>query len=268
MHRHMEGSQLIGSGDLDYHNIQVLGRYILNNAISTVINCSGFTGRPNVDEGEIKKEECWRLNVVSPLRINELCNALGIKYIHISSGCIYSGYEKEFVEEDKPNFGLFDYSSFYSKSKHAFELMSAHLNNKILRIRMPISPDTSSRNFLIKIKNYDNLISEKNSKTYIPDLCKFIENLLEVKTASFWSGKQDVYNVVNPNPLTTKEMVARMVKKKYFNERWTFVDISKLNIVAPRSNCVLNGDKASKIYQLRNEIDILEESLNKIVCAV
>ena len=27
---------------------------------NVIINCSGFTGRPNVDEGESKKEECWK----------------------------------------------------------------------------------------------------------------------------------------------------------------------------------------------------------------
>lgn len=100
---------------VNYHEIAELHTYLLNNDIGVVINASGFTGRPNVDEAEFKKELCWKLNVSSPLDINKLCNDLDVKYIHISSGCIYDGHEKVFNEDDKPNFGLFDESSFTQK---------------------------------------------------------------------------------------------------------------------------------------------------------
>lgn len=252
---------LESSKTLNYHDQKDLYKYLLNNNIHVVINCSGFTGRPNVDEGELKKEECWRLNVLSPLKVNKTCNLLNVNYIHISSGCIYTGYDKEFIEEDAPNFGLYDQSSFYSKSKHAFEIHSRELNNKIIRIRMPITPDKSSRNFLTKILNYDNLISFVNSKTYIPDLCNFIQNLID-KECSYWKG-QDIYNVVNSNPLSTEEITKIMTKHGFKNPNWKFVDVSSLNILAPRSNCVLNGEKANKIYQMRDEIDILEETLSE-----
>ena len=39
---------------LDYSDQVVLSRFILNNDIKYIVNCFGFTGRPNVDEGEIK----------------------------------------------------------------------------------------------------------------------------------------------------------------------------------------------------------------------
>jgi len=251
------------SKELNYHNVSILSKFLLNNDIKIVINCSGFTGRPNVDEAEIKKEECWELNVISPLKLNRICNKLGVKYIHISSGCIYNGYDKEFTETDKPNFGLFDHSSFYSKSKHAFELMSNNLDNKIVRIRMPITPDENPRNFLVKIKNYDNIISMVNSKTYIPDLCKFIKNLMDIDTEGFWQG-QDIYNVVNPNPLDTLQIAKRMIEADWANKNWKFVDLKDLNIIAPRSNCVLNGEKANKIYQMLSESEIIDNSLLRI----
>ena len=100
--------------ELDYSNSLELRKFILNNDISYVINCSGFTGSPNVDEGELKKKKCWYLNVLLPLKLSKICKSIGVGYIHISSGCIYSGYEKEYVEQDEPNFGLYDNSSFYS----------------------------------------------------------------------------------------------------------------------------------------------------------
>lgn len=261
----LPNSELVGSKDLDYHNFKVLGKYLLNHGVDVVINCSGFAGRPNVDQAEEKKEECWWLNVTSPMRIAQLCNTLGIRYVHISSGCIYDGYDKQYRETDKPNFGLFDYSSFYSKTKHAFEMMSDHLDVKIIRIRMPISPDNNPRNYLSKIRKYDNIINMSNSKTYIPDLCNFINTLLKIETSGFWKG-HDTYNVVNPNALFTETIASAMLNVGCGNKNWKFVKLEDLEIVAPRSNCILDPSKAMKIYPMRDEIDIVKEAVNTMVC--
>jgi len=259
-------THLKSSDDLNYHDIKVLSRFLLNNDIDLVINCSGFTGRPNVDEGEIKKELCWKLNVESPLCINRLCNGLGVRYVHISSGCIYDTYDKIYTEESNPNFGLFNVSSFYSKSKHAFETLSRCFDNKIIRIRMPITPYETQRNYLTKIKNYDNIIDKLNSKTYIPDLCNFIHNLLKHNTIGFWNG-QDIYNVVNPNPLDTRTIISKMKEFGYDNPNWKFVDLKDLDIKAPRSNCVLDNTKSNIIYQMRDELEIINEALTNITHA-
>lgn len=249
---------LVRKSDLNYHDHRVLTRYLLNNNIGLVINAAGFTGRPNVDEGEVKKSECWDLNVAIPLNLNRSCNNIGVKYFHISSGCIYDGYSKHFSEQDEPNFGLFDRSSFYSKSKHAFELMSKGMSNKIIRIRMPITPDDNPRNYLNKILKYDNLIEFKNSKTYIPDLCIFIDNLIQYDNLNPTLG-QDIYNVVNPEPLWTSDLCRLMGSFGVCNNKWSFVDIKDLDIKSPRSNCVLSSEKSNKVYIMRTESEIIKE---------
>lgn len=253
----------LGSDEFDYHNISKLTKFILNKGIDTVVNCSGFTGRPNVDEAESRKKECWFLNVQSPLEINRACNIVDVRYVHISSGCIYTGYEKVFTEKDDPNFGLFDESSFYSKSKHSFELMSKGLHNKIVRVRMPVCNDlTNPRNYLKKIMEYPNLINYLNSKTYIPELCGFIEALMEADID--WIG-QDIYNVVNHEPMNTSQIVGEL---NWFNEgNWkqlnpNWVELEDLDIVAPRSNCVLDNTKALKIFKLSDETTILNMVCN------
>lgn len=253
--------------ELDYNDSNSLGRYILNNDINLVINCSGFTGKPNVDEAEHKKQLCWQLNVVSPLQVAKTCNGLGVKCVHVSSGCIYSGYSKHFVEEDTPNFGLFNESSFYSKSKHAFETLTQDLNLKILRIRMPICYDlTNPRNYLNKIMKYPNLIDFSNSKTFIPDLCGFIDTMLD-QPNSWWGGKQDIYNIVNPEPLATYDVVELLNKGneggwRKLDPKW--ITLSELDTVAPRSNCVLNNNKASKLYQFKTETQFMWMIMNNI----
>jgi dTDP-4-dehydrorhamnose reductase len=249
--------------NLDYSDQSVLSKFLLNNKIEYVINCSGFTGRPNVDEGEIKKKECWELNVLLPLKISKICKALNINYIHISSGCIYSGYEKEFTEEDAPNFGLYDHSSFYSKSKHAFETLNDY--GCTIRVRMPFGDDLHERSFITKILKYDNLVNYKNSKTYLPDLCNFIEYIVD---NSINANKIGLINFVNPEAKDTEFLVERMkVFNSYQNKNWKFVDIKDINITAPRSNCVLSIDKLKSMFpdfHIETEADAIEMALTNI----
>lgn len=249
------------SSELNYHDQNILYKYLLNNDITTLINCSGFTGRPNIDEAETKKELCWELNVMSPLRVNKLCDLLNVNYIHISSGCIYDGYEKEWSERDSSNYGLFtNHSSFYSKSKHAFELLSQDLKGTIIRIRMPFGPDDSHRNYIHKIARYENLIDFKNSKTYIPDLCEFVSII-----CNKYKSSKEYYNVVNPNPMTTKQICDIMREYGFHNVNWKFVTLSELQISTSRSNCVLNGDKANDVFKMKTEEEALRECFEIIL---
>ena len=247
---------------LDYGDRSVLGKFLLNNGITHVINCSGFTGRPNVDEGELRKKECWDLNVVVPLKVSKTCKELGINYIHISSGCIYSGYEKEFTEEDEPNFGLYNHSSFYSKSKHAFETLNDY--GCIIRVRMPFCDDYHERNFITKIHKYDNLISYRNSKTYISDLCCFIEYLIDKNISANDIG---IINFVNPDAQDTKYLVDRMKVFGAENKNWKIVEIEDIDIKAPRSNCVLSMDKFNRLFpdfHVESEKDAIDMALTNM----
>lgn len=252
-------TELVSSSKVNYHNRKELWHLLLNSEPTIVINCSGFTGRPNIDEAEVKKSECWQYNTVSPVQVTELCSDFGVKHIHVSSGCIFTGYDKTYTEEDVPNFGLWNESSFYSKSKHAYETLTTRYPVKILRIRMPISGMDSERCYLSKIVKYDKLINYVNSKTSISELCIFIDRLL-AKEDLAWD-KQDIYNVVNPNPLTTVEVVEFLKLAGKHNPNWKIVPMDEIPIVAPRSNCVLDNTKADSIYKFKPEGYALLETL-------
>lgn len=248
---------VLSSKTVNYHDPKTFHNYLLNKNPKYVINCSGFTGRPNVDEAEDKKELCWFLNVTSPLNILRECDKRSIRYIHIGSGCIYDGFEHIYNEKDDPDYGLFsNYSSFYSKTKHAFEVESRNHPFKLIRIRMPISSINDERCFLSKIKKYDRLISYMNSKTDLDDLGGFINVLMKNTESwgnSWWELNQDIYNVVNPVPLTTREICVLMERHGHNNPNWTFVSLDDLDIKAGRSNCVLDNSKASKLYKFKTE---------------
>ena len=253
---------IVSRKQLDYADQAVLYKFILNNDIKYIVNCSGFTGRPNVDEGETRKKECWNLNVVIPLNISNTCKQLNVKYIHISSGCIYSGYEKVWSEQDEPNFGLFDHSSTYSKSKHAFETLNDY--GCIIRVRMPFCDDYNPRSYLTKIHNYDQLINFKNSKTYVPDLCMFIEYLID-KNVDL--SIVNTINFVNPGALDTMQVIDIMTTYGMNNPKWVFVDPKLLNMAAPRSNCVLSINKLKCLFpdfHIQTEKEALDGALANI----
>lgn len=267
--------KVITRKDVDYTCIDTLGSYIddefrYQEGIDVVINCSGYTGTPNIDSAEYEKDLCWKLNVTAPINVQHICRSYGIAYIHISSGCVYTGYSRVFNESDTPNFGLFDAeSSFYSKSKHAFELQSAQLPGIIFRIRMPFGPDKHSRNYLSKIVSYDNLIDYVNSRTYMPDFAKavayVIEQLDSPKLTQRIDSQHTVFNVVNDDPLSVKEATEIMLQHGYGNPNWQFVDISKLNLAAGRSNCIVSADKIKRFgVNIRTDRECLLEALQAI----
>tara|TARA_R110000744_G_scaffold259367_1_gene374486 strand:+ start:34 stop:903 length:870 start_codon:yes stop_codon:yes gene_type:complete len=250
---------------LDYTNATAVEGYLRREKdhFNYVINCSGFTGRPNVDEGEKKPELCYELNTFTPLRISNLCKTYNIGYIHISSGCIYTGYDQPFSEDDKPNFGLFNpESSTYSKSKHAFELGSDY--GLILRVRMPFCDKLHDRSYLTKILKYNNLINNVNSKTYIPQLLDFIEHVLDKE---YNTRKKDIVNFVHPNALATDAITELMKACDLKNPKWEWVTFDDLNCAANRSNCVMSVEKLQTEYKFNiwDEKVAIQSALNNII---
>lgn len=227
----------ISQQEIDYTKERALSALLRDYNFSHVVNCCGYTGRPNVDGCESNKKDCWYYNVTVSNMIDRVVNNYNKKLIHISSGCIYSGYEKEYEETDIPNFGLFNpSSSFYSKTKHAFETIINKNYSAVFRIRMPFTGVMEDKNYLTKILRYDNLISLPNSLTNVDDLNSLVLKFL-------YDFKPGIFNVVNPQPYTAKEVTEVLKVYGKSNPNWKFVEMSDLNIVANRSNCVLSANK-------------------------
>ena len=243
LYNHFNGSaDIISKSELNYHDEETLYNFLLETDIKTVISTVGFTGKPNVDQCEEEKEECFKLNVIVPKIIENVCKALDINLIHISSGCIYTGYDKIYTEEDTPNFGFYERSSsFYSNTKHLSELILDSNYTNIIRIRMPIESKLTDKNLLTKLLKYDNIIDYANSKTDLKRLCEFVETVKD----NFKSG---IYNAVHSSALTTREVVKILKEYNLINENWKFVPYEVLKIKANRSNCVLSNEKALRDF--------------------
>lgn len=222
-----------------------------------IINAAGYTGKPNVDACEIYKQETIDGNVIFPVALERANPDTPI--IHISSGCVYDGYvDGGYTELDPPNF-TFNTGSFYSGAKAlAQEMLIPYLNKSyILRIRLPFCTEHTQKNLLTKYENYTKLIQVRNSLSCMEEIAKLTVYFSQKLP------KPGIYNACNPGSMTTREIVDIMgLDKEYFTPE-EFQNVTK----APRSNCVLNTDKLTKIYPLTDiktaMANTIKEYMNK-----
>jgi len=206
-----------------------------------VLNAAGVTGRPNVDWCEDHRRETIRTNVIGTLNVADLCDARGIHHLLYATGCIFE-YDDEhviggkgFLEEDAPNF----HKSFYSHTKAMCEdLLKAYSTTCVLRVRMPISDDFSSRNFITKILNYERVVNVPNSMTVLTDLLPISLAMSERKLVG-------IYNFCNPGAISHNEILD--MYKHYIDPEYTYANFSLEEqdkiLKAGRSNNTLDHTK-------------------------
>lgn len=259
---------ILSRADLDYTDRSTLFNHMSKAQYAYVINTCGYTGRPNVDACEANREDTWYYNVIVPVNIQKVCKDVGTKMIHISSGCIYDGYDKKYTEEDEPDFGLLSTSSsWYSKTKHACEMMLRDTPVYILRIRMPFCETSSERNIIMKLRKYDKIINKVNSLTNIEDLCGFCLLMMADINENISNLKPGIYNVVNPQEVSTQEIAKIMEQYGIGNPNWKTIEYDELMKMTStgRSNCVLDDSKVSSYnLKLPNTFDSLHRCARNI----
>jgi dTDP-4-dehydrorhamnose reductase len=238
-----------------------------------LINCAGYTGKPNVDACEHNKEECLLANVLLPTRIRELCHKLDLAWGHLSSGCLFTDNievnPSGFKESDLPNFSFVQHNcSFYSGSKILGEEALGYRIQKtpegqlwatdtpdeklyIWRIRMPFDHMDSPRNYLSKLMRYERLLEARNSLSQIRE-----------SVAACWSCVErgvpyGIYHLTNPGYITTREVVQLIRssvqgrKLEASGKTYSFfqneAEFLKTAAQAPRSHCVLSTAKLQSI---------------------
>lgn len=160
-------------------------------------------GIPTIDylEQPGKLVENVRDNLYAPLSLAMLCKEKGIHYTYLGTGCIFSDMDptlKKYVEGDDPNF----FGSSYSVVKGFTDRLMKLVNDNTLnvRIRMPITPDFSPRNFITKIVRYAKVCSVPNSMTVLPSLLPVLLDMVE-------KGRTGTVNLVNPGILSHNEIL-------------------------------------------------------------
>lgn len=229
------------------YNLDFLRHFMFKYQPKFLLNCAGTIGKPNVDAVEKQKIDALNANAYLPFLLSRVCQEFDVTLCHISTGCIFNGYEKEFNEKDRANFHFDSLPcSYYSGSKYLGELLIRDNQNAyIFRIRIPFNADIDNpRNLLYKLINYSQLVNIKNSMTGIDEFITLSSKII------LENKNYGIYHIVNSNPIFPREIMEILLKthvitrkqfenKKYFE---TYNEFEKV-IKTPRSNCILSNTK-------------------------
>jgi len=103
---------------VDANNHDVLVRVFGDVRPNLVINCIGLTKHhPHCLEPLL----AIPINTLLPHRLADLCRAIGARFIQVSTDCIFSGNEGNYVEDDAA-----DAADVYGKSKFLGEINAPH----------------------------------------------------------------------------------------------------------------------------------------------
>jgi dTDP-4-dehydrorhamnose reductase len=229
---------------------------VLNYSPTHVLCCIGRThGTTNdgtkyttIDYLETKEtlRENLNDNLYVPLSIAMFCDNHNIHFTYIGTGCIFE-YDKKhtqefgFTEEEQPNF----FGSNYSIVKGFTDMLMHQTNALNLRIRMPITSSTNSRNFITKILNYKKICSIENSMSVL-------DELLPLSIEMMKNCEKGTFNFTNPGTISHNEilqMYKDVVNPEFTWENFTQEQQSAI-LLANRSNNMLDTKKLESKYKV------------------
>ena len=224
-----------------------------------IINCIGYTGAENVDGCEDDKDKTLESNTFVPIILAEAALRRKVKFVHISSGCIYKydyKHDKPVTENKAPDF----FGLFYSRSKiyteGALEALCDSFGALIARIRIPLDNRPHPRNILNKILKFKRVIDAPNSVTYLPDMIGALKHLIK-------TDARGIYNVTNPGGLKYPDLLD--IYKKYVPDfNYEVMDYRKLGMV--RTNLIMSAKKLEKAgFRMRPINEVLEECVKTYI---
>lgn len=196
-------------------------------------------------------------NLFSPLVLLYACKKRGIHYTYMGTGCIFSGFEKEYQEQDIPDF----FGSAYSTVKGYTDRLMHFEDENVLnvRIRMPITNIDSPRNFISKIIRYHKICSIKNSMSVMPVLLPLLVKMMDDK-------RTGTINLTNPGSISHNEILEMYKLHVDPTFTWCNFSIEEQNaiLLSQRSNNVLDTTKLREWFpDVPNIYDAVRECLVK-----
>jgi hypothetical protein len=207
---------------------------------------------PTIDYLELpgKLQENMRDNLYAPYNLASICQELGIHFVYLGTGCIYTytADKKVFTEDDVPNF----FGSSYSTVKGYTDQMLRNFPSTLqLRIRMPISKLVSHRNLIDKLVKYPNICSIPNSMTVLDDMWPILDKMIDVREVG-------VYNLTNPGTAEHNWILEQYKKYIDHNHTWNVVSYEEQMkyIKADRSNNTMDTTRLENFCQ-KHGIELL-----------
>lgn len=167
---------------------------------SVVINCAGII-KPQIAKNTI--EDVVKVNSIFPRNLASFCKQMGMKCLHITTDCVYSGSKGRYTEED-----VFDADDIYGLTKNAGETPLC----MVLRTSIIGEEQGQARSLVEwarsqKGKTVNGFVNHFWNGVTTVYLAEIIENILDQ-----YLYKPGLYHIHSPNIVSKKELLEILSK--------------------------------------------------------
>ena len=226
--------------------------------IDMIVNAAALT---DIDAIEDKLDEAMKVNARPSAVLADICNILGMTYVHFSSEHVFPGRDNRGYDERGKTEPLSVYGSAKAQSeKFALENDRTYLIRTSRLFGDPGTSANAKESFVQDIKNaassqgsINSVHDEVASPTYVKDLARSVRELVEAKKP------YGVYHIVNSGYATWYQFASKVVELSKLNATVAPVARREMPVAAvrPRYGMLVN----TKLPQLRSWEDALTEYL-------
>ena len=191
-HEHINTSWSLGgiaSHVIDITDNESIEKVVKEFRPDAIINSAAMA---NVDNCEVERDKCWKVNVEGVKNLVNTCDNYGIHLVHISTDYIFDGKKVGgiYIEDDEPS-----PQGFYAESKLAGEkvILSSSVSSSILRTIL-VYGIHERHNIVTFVKEklekgeQVNLVSDQvRMPTYVDDLARACISAAEKKAKGIFN---------------------------------------------------------------------------------
>ena len=178
--------------DMDITDAAACERVITESAPDAVIHCAAWTA---VDAAEDSEEACRRVNALGTRNIAEVCKALDVRMMYISTDYVFSGEGETPWQPDCREYAPI---SVYGKTKLEGELAVSGLLEKFFIVRIAWVFGVNGKNFirtmLSRGQKYDALrvvCDQIGTPTYTLDLARLLVDMIETDKYGYYHATNE-----------------------------------------------------------------------------
>jgi len=248
-----------GREELDVADPEAMAGAITSD-IDLIVNAAAIT---DIDAAEGKLDEAMKVNSRPAAALADICNVLGMTYVHFSSEHVFPGKDNRGYDER----GKTEPMQVYGNSKAQAEKFAAD-NDRTYIIRTSRlfgDPGTSLHaqpGLVQQIKeqaasqgSLNAVHDEVAAPTYVKDLAKAVRELVDGKKP------YGVYHIVNAGYATWYQFAAKVVELAKLNATVAAVARREMPVAAPRPRYGMLVN--TKLPQLRSWEEALADYLSK-----
>jgi dTDP-4-dehydrorhamnose reductase len=221
-----------GREELDIADPEAMASAITSD-IDMIVNAAGLT---DIDDAEAKLDEAMKVNARPAAALADICNVLGMTYVHFSSEHVFPGRDNRgYIEKSKT-----EPLQVYGSSKAQAEKFAVD-NDRTYVIRTsrlfgdPGASTHAQPGLVQQIKeqaatqgSLNAVHDEVAAPTYVKDLVKAVRALVDEKKP------YGVYHIVNAGYATWYQFAAKVVELAKLNAAVIAVARREMPVIAPR----------------------------------